>query len=106
MSDLISRSALIKHLTDWRLQECPIGVCEEETETYKTICECIEAVKEQPVVYNVDAVVEEIKANSQKMSEAKTDRPYAKHYPSEHRYYKAIGTHKAEQIVRKGGVNE
>ncbi len=50
MSDYISKSALLKHLWDWRLQECPVGVCDEETETYKTICECIEAVKEQPTL--------------------------------------------------------
>jgi hypothetical protein len=50
VSDYISKSALLKHLWDWRFQECPVGVCDEETETYKTICECIEAVKEQPTL--------------------------------------------------------
>ena len=50
MSDYISKRALLKHLWDWRLQECPVGVCDEETETYKTICECIDAVKEQPTL--------------------------------------------------------
>lgn len=47
MGRLIDADALIKHLTDWRLQECPVGVCDEETETYKTICECIETDMEQ-----------------------------------------------------------
>lgn len=60
MSDLISRSALIKHLTDWRLQECPVGICDEETETYKTICECIKAVEEQPTAHDVEKVVAEL----------------------------------------------
>ena len=50
MSDYISKSALLKNLWDWRLQECPVGVCDEETETYKTICERIEAVEEQPTL--------------------------------------------------------
>lgn len=60
MDDLISRSALLKNLWDWRLQECPVGVCDEETETYKTICECIEAVEKQPTAYNMDKVIEAI----------------------------------------------
>lgn len=93
-SDLISRSALIKHLTDWRLQECPVGVCDEETETYKTICECIEAVKEQPVAYNVDAVVEHLKY--------KADVSIEHHFSVEHNV--AIRTDNAIAIVRKGGV--
>jgi len=59
-NDLISRSALIKHLTDWRLQEAPYGICDEETETYKTICECIKAVKEQPTAYDVEKVEKQI----------------------------------------------
>ena len=50
MSDYISKSALIKNLQDWKFQECPIGICEEETETYKAICECIKAVNEQPTL--------------------------------------------------------
>lgn len=55
-SDYISKSALLKHLWDWRFQECPVGVCDEETETYKTICECIEAVKEQPTLSETEII--------------------------------------------------
>lgn len=57
MSDLISRSALIKQLTGWRLQECPVGICDEETERYKTICECIKAVEEQPTAFDMGSFV-------------------------------------------------
>lgn len=57
---LIDADDLVKHLTDWRLQECPVGICDEETETYKTICECIEAVKAQPTAYDTERVVERL----------------------------------------------
>lgn len=56
MSDYISKSALLKNLLDWRLQECPVGVCDEETETYKTICECIKAVEEQPTISETEII--------------------------------------------------
>ena len=56
MADYISKSALIKNLQDWKFQECPVGVCEEETETYKTICECIKAVEELPTVDEKDII--------------------------------------------------
>ena len=56
MSDYISKSALLKNLWDWRLQECPVGVCDEETETYKTICECIKAVEELPTLDETEII--------------------------------------------------
>ena len=43
--------------------------------------------------YDIDKVVEEMKANSKKMSE--TTLP--------HTYYKAIGIRKCEEIIRNGG---
>jgi len=114
VSDYISKSALLKHLWDWRLQECPVGVCDEETETYKTICECIKAVEEQPTLDEkeiirkpFERVVERLEENAQKMSEAKAIRPYAKHSPADHRYYKAISVKKAIEIVKEEcGINE
>lgn len=105
MSDLISRSALIKHLTDWRLQECPVGVCEEETETYKTICECIEAVKKQPTAYNVDAVVEELEKNLLHSVDAKAEASIAMSGVSMNMYYGDETAYtKAIEIVKAGGV--
>lgn len=76
MSDYISKSALLKHLWDWRLQECPVGVCDEETETYKTICECIKAVEEQPTIdekeiirKTVERIIEKFKHEEQEYNE-------------------------------------
>lgn len=53
-------------------------------------------IKEQPTAYDVEKVVEQIRSESQLMSE--TQLP--------HRYYKAIGSKRARAIIRKGGVNE
>ena len=92
MSDLISRSALIKHLTDWRLQECPVGICDEETETYKTICECIEAVEEQPTAHDVEKVVAELKKQKSDLTDWAEDKAFE------------IGIERAIEVVRKGGV--
>lgn len=50
-------------------------------------------VDAQATAYDVDKVVEEMKANAKKMSE--TTLP--------HTYYKAIGTRKCEEIIRNGG---
>ena len=57
------------------------------------ICEVID---NQPTVYDAEKVIEQIRRESQLMSE--TQLP--------HRYYKAIGSKKARAIIRKGGVSE
>ena len=59
-----------------------------------------EMINDQPTVYDVDKVVEEMKANAKKMSEAKVNMEPDK---SAHIYYKAIGTRKCEEIIRNGG---
>lgn len=51
-----------------------------------------------PTAYDVDKVVEEIKANAKKMSEAKVNFDV----DGGHAYYKAIGTRKCEEIIRGG----
>ena len=56
--------------------------------------EVIKLLNQEPTVYDVDKVVEEMKANSKKMSETK--------FP--HTYYKAIGTRKCEEIIRGGFI--
>lgn len=48
--------------------------------------------------YDIDKVVEEMKANSKKMSEAKVNFDV----DGGHAYYKAIGTRKCEEIIRGG----
>ena len=50
-------------------------------------------IHRQPVAYDVDKVVEQMKESSRKMVTSK--------FP--HKYYRAIGTRKCEQIVRAGG---
>lgn len=56
---------------------------EEETE---------ELVNRLPI-YDTDKVIKDIKANAEKMATAKLP----------HTYYKAIGTKRAEEIVKAGG---
>lgn len=58
--------------------------------------------------YDVDKVVEEIKANAQTMAEAKISDQPESYKGSDwswcgHHYYKAISIHKCEEIVRRGG---
>ena len=51
MSDLISRSELIKHFEAVQSQECAIGL---------DFVAIIDEIKEQPTAYDVDKVVEEL----------------------------------------------
>lgn len=100
MGRLIDEDVLIKHLTDWRLQECPVGICDEETETYKTICECIEAVKEQPTAFDIEKVMAQLE---NKMCELlhmdnETFRKY-----EENKHIIKLTLHEVESIVRAGG---
>lgn len=53
-------------------------------------------IDRQPTAYDVDKVVEQIKGNSRKMATAKCP----------HKYYRAIGTRKCEQIIRAGGKEQ
>jgi hypothetical protein len=52
-------------------------------------------INEQPTAYDVDEVVEELLDSAKIMSEEKLP----------HRYYKAIGTRKAIEIVKRGGID-
>ena len=62
------------------------------TEKSSTI-DWMNLIHRQPVAYDVDKVVEQMKESSRKMVTSK--------FP--HKYYRAIGTRKCEQIVRAGG---
>lgn len=62
------------------------------TEKSSTI-DWMNLIYRQPTAYDVDKVVEQMKESSRKMVTSK--------FP--HKYYRAIGTRKCEQIVRAGG---
>lgn len=62
---LIDGTALYMHLNNWALAEAPteldVGEMKFEREViYKTILDCITIVDEQPTVFDVDNVVEEL----------------------------------------------
>ena len=79
MGDLISRSALLEALKASREHHA------ETSRDLSLLCRCENIVREQPIAYNVDKVVEQLKANS------KTMMP-------------VIPTEKAIEIVKAGGV--
>ena len=56
MSDLISRSELIKHFEEVQSQEDAIGL---------DFVAIIDEIKEQPTAYDIDKVVEELETNKQ-----------------------------------------
>lgn len=60
---LIDADKLILHLNDFMLQQSPIDVQDiESINVSAVIQDCIKAVDEQPTVYDVDKVVEELDA--------------------------------------------
>lgn len=101
MSDYISKSALLKHLWDWRLQECPVGVCDEETETYKAICECIDAVKDKPTLDEKEIIRKAFERVVERLEEKYNDIPIQ----YENNYEKGIedGIDYAMKIVKEEG---
>lgn len=60
MARLIDADKLIEYLNDYALQEAPFRGESESTDAYDAIEQCIEAVKEQPTVYDVDKVAEKL----------------------------------------------
>ena len=56
MSDLISRSALIKILKEWADTNAMRGY----DTAYDVVQDCISTVENQPTAYDVDAVVKEL----------------------------------------------
>ena len=56
---LIDADKLILHLNDYALQIAPFRNL-ESTYKYNAVQECIKAVEEQPIAYNVDKVVEQL----------------------------------------------
>ena len=83
MSDLISRSELIKHFEAIQQQENVVGL---------EFIAMIDEIKEQPTAYNIDKVVEELELHSFELG---TDTIPA-HY---------VRLNEAIEIVKQGGVS-
>lgn len=102
MSRLIDADALIESF-----RKCYSGHLRMEDSdsmlTFRSICRII---NNQPTSYDPDKVVEQLEKNGQKMSEAKSNKPFGKASPSCHNYYKAISVKKVIEIVKGGGVDE
>ena len=84
MSDLISRSELIKHFEAIQQQENVVGL---------EFIAMIDEIKEQPTAYDVDKVVEELELHSFELG---TDS-LPVHY---------VRLNEAIEIVKQGGVSD
>ena len=95
MSDLISRSALIDVLRNWADRNAERGY----DTAYDMVQECIEVVKERPIAYNVDKVVEQLEESSY-WTQPHFDEDGFKDDDTE----EVINLTKATEIVKAGGV--
>ena len=86
MSDLISRSKLLKEIETW-------GGCVEALHDY---------IQNMPTAYSVDKVVKKLEENSSRYTK-KYNTPYGN---NGYRDTKAISIHKAIEIVKQGGVSD
>lgn len=93
MSDLISRSELIKHFEAIQSQECAIGL---------DFVAMIDVIKEQPTAYSVDKVVVELDENASRYTK-KYNTPYGN---NGYKDVKAISVNRAIEIVKQGGVSD
>lgn len=84
MSDLISRSALIKELKDLADKNY------DRTQVYMALIGAIGRVQDAPIAYDVEKVVEQLKENS--LTKCNWDE--------------CVDLDEAIDIVRKGGKNE
>ena len=91
MSDLISRSELIKELNKY---------CGNQR--YLVSENIREIINNQPNAYDLDKVVEELEENSSRYTK-KYVTPYGN---NGYRDTKAISIHKAIEIVKQGGVSD
>ena len=86
MSDLISRSQLLKEIETW-------GGCVDALHGY---------IQNMPTAYDVDNVVKELQENSSRYTK-KYITPYGN---NGYKDVKAISIHKAIEIVKNGGVSD
>ena len=91
MSDLISRSELIKQLNKY---------CGNQR--YLVSENIREIINSQPTSYSVDKVVEELEKNASRYTKTYVT-PYGN---NGYRDVKAISIHKAIEIVKQGGVRK
>ena len=89
MSDLISRSELIKELNKYCVNQ-----------RYLVSENIIEIINNQPTTYDIDKVVEELKENASRYT-----KKYTTSYGNNvYKDTKAISIHKVIEIVKQGGV--
>lgn len=91
MGRLIDADKLMLHLNDYALQEAPFGRndSKNQKEIYETIKECMKAVEEQPIAFDVDNIVSNLE-------QLKLDGDMSE----EHAIDMAI------EIVKRGGLDE
>ena len=117
MSDLISRSKLLKAFNNKNVQitfDLPVEevlgedvdlddftmLVRDAIQSYKKLV--IDTIKEQPTAYSVDKVVEELEENASRFTK-KYVTPYGNNGYKDTR---AISIHKAIEIVKQGGASE
>ena len=117
MSDLISRSELLKAFNNKNVQitfDLPVEevlgedvdlddfamLLQDAIQAYKKMV--IDTIKNQPTAYNIDKVVEELEENASRYTK-KYVTPYGN---NGYRDTKAISIHKAIEIVKAGVKNE
>ena len=107
MSDLISRSELIKHFEAIQQQENVVGL---------EFIAMIDEIKEQPTAYDIDKVVEEIKILKEEaldeynMGEYNLDNnignSISENYRKDMNEGKCFAYDEAIEIVKQGGVSD
>ena len=97
MSDLISRSELLKEIEKYKFGAISNNAEREYVKT--TILNFIEC---QPTAYDIDKVVEELQKNASRYTK-KYVTPYGN---NGYRDTKAISIHKAIEIVKQGCVSD
>ena len=98
MSDLISKSVLIKVLKDRATNEAIMGYMT----AYDVTNSIIDEVEEQPTAYDINNVIEELERNASRYTK-KYVTPYGN---NGYKDTKAISIHKAIEIVKQGGVGK
>ena len=117
MSDLISRSELLKAFNNKNVQitfDLPVEevlgedvdlddfamLVQDAIQAYKKMI--IDTIKSQPTAYSVDKIVKELEENSSRYTKKYTT-PYGN---NGYRDTKAISIHKAIEIVKQGGIRK
>ena len=117
MSDLISRSELLKAFNNKNVQitfDLPVEevlgedvdlddfamLVQDAIQAYKKMV--IDTIRNQPTAYDIDKVVEELRENASRYTKKYTT-PYGN---NGYKDTKAISIHKAIEIVKQGGVRK